>query len=77
MVLLIDNFILPGSTRIETIDCFTEVVSLTLENSPPQAENKYKETICVWFTKFILKIMETVKGRSLIDEYNSVRGSPN
>lgn len=67
--MILNNFLVPNVTRIEAIKCFTEVVSISLADLPPNEQRIIKEKICLYFCYFIQKIAEITKNRSLFDEY--------
>ena len=86
--LILNYFIVPNTSRIESIKCFGEIASLlgppesdgkTLtNNTSASAENRpNQEKLCLYFCIFIQKIVEITKGRSLLDEFNNVKGSKN
>ena len=55
----------------------TEIAQLTFEDLEEQERLVNKEKICMYFCLFIQKIVEVTKGRSLLDEFNSVVNSKN
>lgn len=72
---LIEHFILPINSRNEAIKCFTEIASLTCEeidfNESLRVHCRLK--LCLFYCKFVKKISELTKSRSLTDEYMSVK----
>jgi hypothetical protein len=90
--LILQNFLVPPSSRIEAIKCFGEIAALftpveseskILTNTPLQnpaelAENRPNlEKLCLYFCVYIQKIAEITKNRNLLDEFNTVQGSKN
>jgi exportin-1 len=73
--LILNHFLVPTTSRIEAIRCFTEIASLQLEDSDELEKRAIKEKICMYFCLFIQKVMEIIKNRSLIDEFKQVQGS--
>jgi hypothetical protein len=53
----------------------TEIASLTFEDADEQERRANKEKVCLYFCLFIQKVVEVTKGRSLLDEFNSVQNS--
>lgn len=72
---LINHFILPIHSRNEAIKCFTEISSLTFGELEVNDANHCKVKLCYYYCSFIKKITELTKGRSLADEYASVKKS--
>jgi exportin-1 len=72
--LILNNFVVPATTRIEGIKCFTEIATLPIEELSPMEQRATKEKICLYFCIFIQKITEITKNRSLVDEYSSIAG---
>lgn len=89
--MILNNFIVPNTSRIEAIKCFGEIAALLC---PPEADGKIltntkanpsldpenrpnQEKLCLYFCIFIQKIVEITKNRSLFDEFSNVKGSKN
>ena len=72
---LIQHFILPIHSRNEAIKCFTEIASLTFGELEVAEAQHCKLKLCGYYCNFIKKISELTKGRSLVDEYTSVKKS--
>jgi Exportin 1-like protein len=86
--IILNHFLVPNTSRIEAIKCFGEIAALL---GPPDTEGKTvltnvapvqteenrpnQEKLCLYFCIYIQKIVEITKNRSLLDEFNSVRGS--
>jgi exportin-1 len=73
--LILNNFVVPNTTRIEAIKCFTEIASLDFSEMDPAEQRALKEKVCLYFCLFVSKIAEVTKNRSLVDEYKSIVGS--
>jgi len=72
---LIQHFILPIHSRNEAIKCFTEIASLTFDELASNDAQHCKLKLCGYYCNFIKKVSELTKGRSLVDEYTSVKKS--
>ena len=71
---LLTHFIVPISSRIEAIKCFTEIASLTFsEVDDPNVKNGYLEKLCYYYCLFIKSIADLTKDRDLTMEYESVK----
>lgn len=91
--LILNNFLLPNTSRIEAIKCFGEIAALlcptesdsktTLTNNPTtnpslDPENRpNQDKLCLFYCIFIQKIVDITKGRNFLDEFNNVKGSKN
>jgi hypothetical protein len=90
--LILNNFLVPNTSRIEAIKCFGEIAALLVpaesdgkvltaksgSNPADNPENRPNlEKLCLFFCVFITKIVEITKNRNLTEEFNSVRGSKN
>lgn len=90
--LILQNFLVPNSTRIEAIKCFGEISALftpnesenkvltnaTQQNPADLPENRPNlEKLCLYFCVYIQKIVEITKNRNLLDEFNSVKDTKN
>jgi exportin-1 len=70
---ILRHFIFPSVTRLDSIKLFTEVVQINLEEEEdPQIKAMYKERKCLLFCIFIECIVNTVKGRNLREEYQTL-----
>lgn len=67
--MILNNFLVPNSSRIEAIRCFGEIASLNLADSDPAEQRAIKEKLCLYFCIFIQKIAEITKNRNLTEEY--------
>lgn len=72
--MILNNFLVPTSSRIEAIKCFGEIASLNFDESDPAEQRAVKEKLCLYFCLFIQKITEITKNRNLVDEFRSVQG---
>ena len=90
--MILNNFLVPNTSRIEAIKCYGEIAALLC---PPESDGKIlinnpltppsadpanrpnQEKLCLSFCVFIQKIVEITKNRSLLDEFNSVKNSKN
>jgi exportin-1 len=74
MEILINKYIIPPTTRIEAIKCFTEISSLSFEEmkESPQIVQQCKERLCYYFCLLMNQIGTMTKQRSLLQEYESV-----
>lgn len=88
--MILNNFLVPNTSRIEAIKCFGEISALlcpsdtdnkTLTNISAEnssAENRpNQDKLCLYFCIFVQKIVEITKNRNLVDEFNSVKGGKN
>jgi hypothetical protein len=72
---LITHFIVPIQSRNEAIKCFTEVASLTFTELSDDDAQQCKLKLCGFFCKFINKITELTRGRSLFDEFKAIKNT--
>lgn len=70
--IILNNFLVPNTSRIEAIKCFGEIASLNFEDCEANEKRAIKEKLCFYFCMFIQKITEITKNRSLLDEFKSV-----
>lgn len=73
--MIINNFLAPSTSRNEAIRCFTEIASLSLDDSDEAEKRACKEKTCLFFCYFVAKIAEITKNRSLLEEFQSLQGS--
>lgn len=69
---ILNNFVLPATTRVESIKCFTEVASLDLKDVEPGEVRRFQEKMCLFFCIFVQRVAEVTKQRSLEEEYQNV-----
>lgn len=50
---ILNNFVVPSSTRIEAIKCFTEIASIDFKDLSPSEQRGIQEKVCMYFCLFI------------------------